>query len=117
MLTPRVNDPLWLALFRALSEQGSQEQVAALAEKVWRAIRVQAGLKMVPDTRYAQWSKADGHGVPLEGDVAFSCGWDVKANPHETFTVANLRWTSDWWRANADAYDAHVNPTEEQPHG
>jgi hypothetical protein len=57
-----------------------------------------------------KWQRNRDNGVPLEGDIAFSQGWDCPtANPHEQTTVAHVRWIADWWRANADAFDSHVN--------
>lgn len=46
--------------------------------------------------------------VPRAGDVAFSQGWDTKTNPHPSDTSDAMRWISDWWRANADAFESHV---------
>lgn len=60
----------------------------------------------------ASWSRSQ---APRAGDVAFSSGWDVSANPHDPATVDAMRWTSDWWRANADAFEDHVHGHEEDP--
>lgn len=52
--------------------------------------------------------------VPEEGDVAFGSGWDLKANPHDVWSVEHMRWNSDWWRANADAFESHVHGMAEE---
>lgn len=51
--------------------------------------------------------------VPRAGDIAMMQGWGTKANPHPADTVAAMRWLSDWWRANADAFEDHVHGHEE----
>ena len=48
-------------------------------------------------------------GVPTDGSEAFAQGWIDSACPHEPMTVAAKRWRSDWWAANADAFQAHID--------
>lgn len=55
-----------------------------------------------------KWQRNRRNGVPREGDIAFSQGWAVSANPHEIRTVDFPRWISDWWRAYADGFESHV---------
>lgn len=110
-----INDALWLAVFRALTPFGDQSQVAKMASDVHAEIR-RSGLKLMPlvsrsGERQMRWARDNG--VPLEGDIAFASGWDVdKCNPHPPLSVANLRWTADWYRANADAFESHVHGHE-----
>lgn len=50
-----------------------------------------------------------GNVVPLDGRVAFSQAWTDRANPHPKATPAHLHWHADWWKANAEAFEDHVN--------
>lgn len=108
-----LTDPLWLAIFRRLGDLGMGDQVttAYAASELVDAIR-RTGLKMVPDMRYGKWRDASVNGVPREGDLAFYSGWAPTCNPFDMNTVANRRWTADWYRAAADAYEDHVHGHE-----
>lgn len=47
-------------------------------------------------------------GVPRDGALAFSSGWDVRSCPLTPCTPESMRWVSDWWRASADAFESHI---------
>lgn len=108
MILPRLNDPLWMALYRALTDHAQgQEQAAEAAEAAWLTVKAQ-GYRLTASTHRRRLKLAKDYGVPLEGDVAFSQGYDVSLNPHDVNTPDAMRWLSDWWKANADAYESHI---------
>jgi len=110
--TRELNDPLWNAVFKALTPFATDQTAAAMATTQIVADVRRSGLKMVPDVRYGRWRHEDAKAVPREGDLACLQGWAVTANPHDLMTVANRRWTADWFRAAADAYEDHVHGHE-----
>jgi hypothetical protein len=106
---PRVNDPLWHAVFQALISVTyvPSDKVASMADAVCAKI-LGAGLKVAPKVMRGGHQANINNGVPKEGDLAFRQGWLDTACPHPPLTVDAMRWRSDWWRANADAFEDHV---------
>lgn len=47
--------------------------------------------------------------VPVQGDIAMMQGWGTNACPHPLDSVARMRWFSDWWAANASAFESHIH--------
>lgn len=84
-----------------LGYPGNRETLRRVEVKSYSRVRA-AGVR-------ASWSRSE---APRARDVAFSSGWDVSACPHEPRTVDAMRWISDWWRANADAFESHVHGDE-----
>lgn len=118
MVKPRENDPLWMAIFRSASPWAmDQADAAKLTQAVWDEIRQRAGLRMVPDVRFSKWRHAEANSVPRAGDIAWSSGWHLQANPFPSDNPANWRWTADWWRAAADNFNDHVYAHEGDDNG
>lgn len=51
--------------------------------------------------------------VPPAGDVAFSQGWDVRACPYAPDTPDAMFWVGNWWRANGEAFAAHLQGADD----